>query len=63
MKLWKLTQNLETKADFENAQFAQGVASLGEAALLKSSVSSITRPRLSFTTAEHLTGSGTKGLA
>ncbi|KAH8128200.1 4-hydroxy-2-oxoglutarate aldolase [Trichoderma asperellum] len=38
MKLWKLTQNLETKADFKNAQFAQGVASLGEAALLKSGV-------------------------
>ncbi|KAK1238924.1 hypothetical protein MKX08_005985 [Trichoderma sp. CBMAI-0020] len=38
MKLWKLTQNLETKADFTNAQLAQGVASLGEAALLKSGV-------------------------
>ncbi|PNP45147.1 hypothetical protein TGAMA5MH_03198 [Trichoderma gamsii] len=38
MNLWKLTQNLETKADFTNAQFAQGLASLGESALLKSGV-------------------------
>lgn len=45
MKLWKLTQSLETKADYTNAQFAQGVASLGEAALLKSGVSFIARPR------------------
>jgi 4-hydroxy-2-oxoglutarate aldolase len=43
MKLWKLTQSLETKEDFTNAQFAQGAASLGEAALLKSGVSSIQR--------------------
>jgi hypothetical protein len=50
MKLWKLTQNLETKADFTNAQVAQGVASLGEAALLKSGVSFLARPLLSSIT-------------
>ncbi|KAM0263888.1 hypothetical protein ACHAQJ_000923 [Trichoderma viride] len=38
MKLWELTQNLATKADFQKAQIAQGVASLGEAALMKSGV-------------------------
>lgn len=44
MNLWKLTQNLETKADFTNAQFAQGLASLGESALLKSGVSFSAKP-------------------
>ncbi|RFU80201.1 aldolase-type tim barrel [Trichoderma arundinaceum] len=38
MKLWELTQNLESSADFKKAQRAQGIASLGEAALLKSGV-------------------------
>lgn len=46
MKLWQLTQSLETKEDFKNAQFAQRVASLAEAALLKSGVSFIAIPRL-----------------
>jgi hypothetical protein len=43
MRLWELTQNLETKADFKKAQTAQGVASLGEATLLKSGVRSLVK--------------------
>lgn len=38
MKLWNLTQNLGTKADFKAAQKSQGLASLAESALLKSGV-------------------------
>ncbi|KKP02764.1 dihydrodipicolinate synthase [Trichoderma harzianum] len=38
MKLWNLTQNFETKADFKAAQKSQGLASLAESALLKSGV-------------------------
>ncbi|KAH0524318.1 hypothetical protein TsFJ059_006847 [Trichoderma semiorbis] len=38
MKLWDLTQNLQTKADFKAAQKSQGLASLAESALLKSGV-------------------------
>ncbi|KAL6872119.1 hypothetical protein J3F83DRAFT_772754 [Trichoderma novae-zelandiae] len=38
MKLWGLTNNLETKADSSKAQKAQGAASLAESALLKSGV-------------------------
>ncbi|KAL7934688.1 hypothetical protein V8C35DRAFT_279836 [Trichoderma chlorosporum] len=38
MKLWKLTQQLETNEDIKAAQSSQGVASLAESALLKSGV-------------------------
>ncbi|KAK4061819.1 hypothetical protein Trihar35433_9419 [Trichoderma harzianum] len=38
MKLWDLTQNLQTNADLKAAQKSQGLASLAESALLKSGV-------------------------
>ncbi|KAL7906493.1 hypothetical protein GGI35DRAFT_458254 [Trichoderma velutinum] len=38
MKLWNLTQNLDTKSDFKAAQKSQGLASLAESSLLKSGV-------------------------
>ncbi|EHK17306.1 uncharacterized protein TRIVIDRAFT_195254 [Trichoderma virens Gv29-8] len=38
MKLWELTQSLQSKADLEAAQKVQGIASLAESALLKSGV-------------------------
>jgi hypothetical protein len=40
MKLWRATQRLENAARFEEAKKLQGLASLGEAAILKIGVRS-----------------------